>query len=145
SLLPSSIIEAAGSPIVETTETAEYQSATNVIQHLPKQNPFLKAVTNQLGEILLSYEYISGTNNPIAPPKIEINAEGATARGARHSIEFSGNLNRNDAIIIGMPDNRILKGHPVALSISDDLNHRIWLGQLKDCQGSILPGPGNQV
>lgn len=96
-------------------------------------NPFVRLQTNAQGQVLLDYQYRSTNAPPPATrPVIDIHPEGATGRNARHLVHFRANLKDEDAIEIVLPDNQVLQGRAVALSISDGRGHRVWLGELQD-------------
>jgi len=90
------------------------------------------------------------TNLPAAlyskpAPVIRVHGQGATASGipGGFKVDFDGNLNHAAAITLVLPDQQLLRGHVVALAVSDATGRREWLGQLQDCQGAVREG--NQV
>jgi hypothetical protein len=151
-IVPLLVVISTGQEIVQNTgnivplesKASPANTDNNALKLLQATNPFLKLITNSENKVLLDYRYFS-TNIPAGRllPTIAIEESGgAISQNARHTIQFEGNLNRADAFTIKTPDNRILQGKPVALSISDGQGNRTWLGQIKDCQGEII-GPGN--
>jgi len=146
-------IPAAGAALPPSEPGTTARAATNMVVRGPRDsateralNPFLKFQTNERGEVLFDYQYQS--TNSITPPDqptIEVHPEGATATGARHAVHFTGNLMDEEAVVITMPDQRVLQGRVVALSLVDGKGHRQWLGEIQDCQGHLVAGRNDQV
>jgi hypothetical protein len=87
---------------------------------------------------------------PPGRPKIEIqlNAGGATATNGGqgyHTVDFDGNLNHTDAIVVNLPQNQKLRGHVTAISVIDASGKRTFLAQVKDCAGEINQETGKEV
>jgi len=116
------------------------------IDDRPPSNPFLKYQTDASGQLVADFTYYS-TNNAAPPtlPVIDVDATGATARNGPHEVRFKGNLKDDDAITIVLPDAQALQGRAVAISVSDAKARRVWLGEIKDCQGQLLEKTDNQV
>ena len=129
------------------------QVSTNGIVRQPRDpaaeiafNPFLQLKTNAQGKVLFDYQYRStNATVPLSQSIIEIHSVVATGRNGRHTVHFRANLKDEDAIVIVMPDNQILQGRLVALSVSDEKGSRVWLGELQDCQGEVVGERANQV
>lgn len=109
-------------------------------------NPFVKYQADGAGQLVADFTYYS-TNSAAPPtlPVIAVDATGATARNGPHEVRFQGNLKDDDAITIVLPDAQVLQGRAVAISVSDAKGRRVWLGEVKDCQGQLLEKTGNQV
>lgn len=90
------------------------------------ENPFARVLTDSQGRAFIEYRYSSGTNGAgvANPPVIQINARGAKAQNGRHTVEFNGNLNREDAILVRLLDGQIIRGRPAALGMSDGAGNR---------------------
>lgn len=96
--------------------------------------------------MLIDYQFFT-TNRPPNEllPVIDLEADGAVARNARHTARFDGNLNLPDAVTLQMPAGKVLRGRPIALSISDASGQRVWLGEIKDCEGQLVGNPATRV
>jgi hypothetical protein len=140
-----------GSPLLAgvleftVTNTIVRPYPTNLLD-IVRINPSAVLVTNSEGQVSLRYNYFP-TNDLLnqARPLIEVTENGAIARNGQHTVEFDGNLNTEDAVVIRLPNGKVLQGRPAALSVSDGKGQRLWLGHLKDSQGHVVEGPESSV
>lgn len=76
-------------------------------------------------------------------PEVRITANGAVGSHPRlgHSVEFSGNLNHSDSVVMHLPSTGLgsvtLQGHAIGIGLMDNTGRQAWLGQIKNCSGVI--------
>lgn len=87
---------------------------------------------------------------PVRRPKvdIEVNTNGATASShgqAYHTVDFDGNLNHAESIMVNLPQNLKIQGHVTAVSVIDAKGKRTFVGLLKNCAGEISVDTAREV
>ncbi len=116
--------------------------------------PNLTFETNKDGEIITITNHVTVFSNPThqkITPQVVITENGAVGSHPQlgHSIEFDGNLNRSDAVMMHLPATGVgdvtLQGHVIAIGVIDAAGHQAWLGLIKDCSGFVDKDQPNVV
>jgi hypothetical protein len=125
------------SGLAEAGDAPSDQAEVNGVQASDDLN---KGKTNAAAAVFL----------PAGRPQIDIQVspKGATASShgqAYHTVDFDGNLNHSEAIVVNLPQNLKLQGHVTAVSVIDASGKRVFLGQVKDCVGEVNQETGKEV